>query len=71
MPSRHTDLPVYVVEPRPEPVREPLGALAARKGIAAHVLAGVRGLKRWDELFPVTEDELLAAVVAFESISLG
>lgn len=53
------------------PPKKPLGALVAEKGISDVVAAGVRGLRRWDDLFEVSEAELDAAIREYQSIRLG
>jgi hypothetical protein len=45
--------------------------IAAASALPPHVLAGVKALRRWDDLFPVTDAELAAAVAEFESVKLA
>lgn len=51
------------------PPRRPLHIAA--KGLPPHVLAGVKALRRWDDLFDVTDDELARAVKAVANIRIG
>lgn len=53
------------------PTKRQLGALAAENGVSALLLAGVKGLRRWDDLYEVSEDELAAAIREFQNVKLG
>ncbi len=51
------------------PEKRPLFVVGRR--YPGHVLAAVKSLKRWDDLFEVSEAELAAAVAELDSIRLG
>lgn len=52
------------------PRKRPLADAAKALAVPAHLLAGVKALRRWDDLYEVTDAELLAAVSAVSSISM-
>ena len=52
-----------------QPAKLPLVTVGAR--LPAHVLAGIKGLRRWDDLYEVSEAELTAALREYESIQIG
>jgi hypothetical protein len=51
------------------PPKRPLRVAAQE--LPAHVLAGVKALRKWDDLFDVTDDELAAAVADVKSIRIS
>ena len=53
------------------PAKRSLVDLAREKKVPDLVLAGVKGLRRWDDLYPVTEAELDAAVQDYRSITMS
>ncbi len=52
------------------PVKRPLEVAAKALAIPAHLLAGAKALRGWDDLFDVTDAELQAAVQEVASITL-
>lgn len=57
--------------PAPGPTKRPLEVLVREKDVPSLVAAGVKGLRRWDDLYEVTESELDAAIREYHSIRLG
>ncbi len=51
--------------------KRPLNVAAKALDVPAHLLAGVKALRRWDDLFDVTDDELKAAVDEVSNIRIG
>jgi hypothetical protein len=51
--------------------KRPFFVVAKELGIPPHIAAGVRALRRWDDLFDVTTSETQAAVREFGSIRIG
>jgi hypothetical protein len=52
-----------------EPRKRPL--FIAAKHLPVHILLGVKALRKWDDLFDVSDAELEAAVHEVENIRLG
>lgn len=52
------------------PAKRTLRDAAAAAKLAPHVLAGVKAMRGWDDLFDVTDGELAAAVQVVTSIQI-
>lgn len=56
---------------QPPPVKRPFFVVAKELGLPPHIVAGVHALRRWDDLFDVTTNELEAAVRELGNIRIG
>ena len=65
------DTPALTPATPAAPTKRSLVDLAREKKIPDLVLAGVKGLRRWDDLYPVSEAELDAAVQDYHSITMS